>query len=98
MFLTHLVITLISLLTFQIIKAPKSLLKQTFRYIGIILILIGVIFQIIWSFDLFKESISSTGDIVVFVLYIFLGLTGVVSIIELLSSAKRATIDLKTTA
>ena len=98
LFLSHLGITLISLIIFQFIKDPTSLLKQTFRYISIILILIDVIFQIIWSFDLFKESISSTADMVGFVLYIFLGLTGFFSILELLSTAKKANVDLNINA
>lgn len=90
-FLAHLITTSISLLVYKAIKTPRSLLKQTTRYIGISLIFIGLIFQIVWSFDLFKENIGSTADIIIAIVYILLALTAVVSIIEL-------TIDRKNTS
>ncbi len=65
-----LIITFISLVIFQTIKNKKSSARNIFRYVSIVLILIGLGFQIFSSFDLYKESVNSTGDIIFLSFYI----------------------------
>src|SRR6266487_2157750 len=78
-----LIITFISLVIFQTIKNKKSSARNIFRYVSIVLILIGLGFQIFSSFDLYKESVNSTGDIIFLSFYIIFGLIGIVSLVAL---------------
>ena len=83
LFIVLLVGIFVSTLGFQIFKEVKPALKQTLKLTSFVLILIGVVLQIVGSFDLFKEAISSVGDFIVAIIYIVLTLLGLISLLAL---------------
>ena len=87
LFLLFLIITFISLVIFQAIKSQESMVKHIFRFISVVLILIGVGVQIFWSFDLYKEKVESTADVMMLSFYALFGIVGIASIIVLCSSS-----------
>jgi predicted Na+-dependent transporter len=67
----------------QILKNATSSLKKILTVTSSIFILVGVILQLVGSFELFKETISSLGDIIVAIIYIVLTILGLISLFAL---------------
>ena len=83
LFIALLVVIFITTCSIQILKNAKPVVKQTLKLTSLIFVSLGVVLQIVVGFDLFKETVSSIGDIIIAVSYIVLTLLGLISLVAL---------------
>lgn len=90
-FLGYLTIMFISLISFQLVYNSRPVLKKSLRYISVGLVIIALCIQIFWLLDLGKMHKNSTADTIFLIVYIFIGLVGIGSVIHLFKTITKVT-------
>ncbi len=88
LFITFLVLTFTSILSFQGFKNQLSIIRQAFRYLAATLITIGLALQTIESIDWFSDISYAFADIIVLTCFILFWIVSIGSIIALVKFNK----------